>query len=101
MKKVKSLSRSLWHLKKKSLFKTPNIKLLSRRPDGCVIIVVDMVTSNLIATDYMVIDDPGSFYVFSVFLIMFLCILESKSCSVHAFSCICLVLVFDLVFLVN
>src|ERR1044072_5396371 len=57
MKKVKSLCRSLWHLKRKSLFKTSNIKLLSRRPDGCVIIVVDMVTSNLIATSYVTFSD--------------------------------------------
>src|ERR1044072_4658261 len=47
-----------------------------------------------------IVDDPGSFHVFSVFLLVFLCILESNSCSVHAFSCICLVLVFGLVFLV-
>ena len=43
-------------------------------------------------------DDPGSFYVFNVFLLVFLCILESNSCSVHAYSCICLVLVLESVF---
>src|ERR1044072_2197991 len=47
-----------------------------------------------------VADDPGSFYFFSVFLLVFLCILESNSCSVHAFSCISLVLVLESVFLV-
>src|ERR1044072_639188 len=54
MKKIKRLTRSLWFLKRKNLFKTLNIRQLSRRPDGFVTIVVDMGTSNLTATNFMV-----------------------------------------------
>src|ERR1044072_948303 len=35
MKKVKILSRSLWHLKRKSLFKTPNINIVKKAKWAC------------------------------------------------------------------